>query len=161
MPNENYRYKLLKTFWGTARQAGVNEDDARAFVQSVYPGKRLSRMTLDELDRVVCEFIKTTGIDFNMPVKKKNRKLRVQFSRDNRLELATPGQVELIDNYADALELQDFHLLSIMNRAGAKVGEPLTLKVAQNMIEGMKKMLDRGWKPKVRAEIDYQNVTWN
>ena len=155
----DYRYKLLKTFWYTARLKGVSQDNARAFVESVYPGKRLSRMTVDELERVTREFIKVHRVDVSMPVKKVKRK-KSQY-RDHRVELATPEQIDLIDNYADALGLQDFHLESLMYRAGAQFGEPMTLRVAQNMIEAMKKMLQRGWKPKIKKEINYKNVAWN
>lgn len=155
----DYRIKLLKTFWYTARQAGVSEDDARAFVQSVYPGKRLSRMTVDELERVVRDFIKTNGIDVSMPLKKTKKKNALY--RDNRVELATPGQIDLIDNYADALNLKDSHMEALMYRAGGRFGVPMSVKVAQNMIEAMKKMLARDWKPKIKKENRVENVTWH
>ena len=154
----NYRYKLLKTFWYTAKQAGVSEENARAFAQAIYPGKRLSRMTVDELERVTRDFIAVHRVGVSMPRKKSKREKSP--SRNSRVELATPEQIDLIDNYADALGLQDFHLESLMYRAGSRYGEPMTLKVAQNMIEAMKKMLSRGWKPKVTKEIKYDNVTW-
>ena len=129
MPNDDFRYKLLKTFWHTARQAGVEEENARAFAQGIYPGKRLSTMTVDELERVTREFIKVHRVDVNMPVKKIKPK-KVLY-RERRLELATARQLDLIDNYADELGLQNIHIEALMRRAGAKFGEPLTLKVAQ------------------------------
>jgi hypothetical protein len=158
----DYRIKLLRAFWLAVGQAGVTEDDARAFAQGVYPEKRLSTMTTDELEFVCRQFIKVHRINISMPVKKvKPKKV---FYRDHRLELATPSQLDLIDNYADELSLQSFHLEALMRRAGAKFGEPLTLKVAQNMIEGMKKMLQRGWKPRQTENTSIEqveHVTWH
>lgn len=159
MSATEYRRKLLNTFWLTANKAGVNQDDARAFAQSVYPGKRLSQMTVDELERVTKEFINIHRVDVRMPAKRNKRQR--SFNWDNRLERATSKQIDLIDNYAEALGLQDFHLEKLMYRAGAKFGEPLTLKVAQNMIEGMKKMLARNWKPKKTKEPRVEHVTWH
>jgi len=150
---------LLRAFWLTARQAGVNEENARAFAQSLYPGKRLSTMTNDELERVTREFIKIHRVDINMPVKKVKPKKVVYSNR--RIELATARQLDLIDNYADELGLQNAHLEALMSRAGCEFGKPLTLKVAQNMIEAMKKMLERGWKPKITTGTREEQVTWH
>ena len=155
---KNYRYKLISTFWLVANRAAVDQDNARAFVQSVYPRKSLSKLTIDELYRVVSEFIKTTGADVHMP---KRPKKKFTPRSNNRLEWASPAQIELIENYADALNLEDFHLEALRLRAGGEKFERPTKKQAQNMIEAMKEMLKRDWKPKIAKKESHEDVTWH
>lgn len=156
---ENYRNKLIKTFWLTAHRSGVSEDEARSFVSSIYPGKSLSKLVEDELVRVVGEFIKTTGAPVRMP-KRPGRKKWTR-ARIDRQENASSSQIALIDNYADALELDEIHLEAMRQRAGGKKYARLTRGEAQKMIEAMKAMLGRGWKPKTKKEHDIGKVTWH
>ncbi len=153
IPDKQYRLKLIKTFWLIAHQ--ITEENARAVVESMYKSPRISILQTYQLEAVVAELIRTSGLDIGMP----NRQAKASNDRFNQppptpgtnlREDATPQQMALINQLANDLDLPDSVLVSQMekmNRADGNEG-PLSLRAAQNLIEGFKKMKKRNWQPK-------------
>lgn len=158
---EDYRYKLIKTFWFCARKAGVTKEQASDFVFSLYR-KGLSRLTLDELESTVKQFIDTTGAKVYMP--KKTIKKRKKGVVLDRFEVASPGQLEKIEILAEAMGLSDSIIFTQLKKMGWVPGTPIGKIAAQKTIEAFKSMAQRGWKPRERLKIRIpraNSIAWN
>ncbi len=118
----------------------------------MYKSPRISTLQTYQLEAVIAELLKTSRLDISMP----NRKAKGSKDRFNQpppkpgtnlREDATPSQLALINQFANDLNLSDSVLvrqMKKMNRADGNEG-PLSLRAAQNLIEGFKKMKERNW----------------
>lgn len=162
---DSYRYKLIKTFWYTARETGLCNELANDFVSANFPGKSLSKLTIDELEVCVKELIKTSRLDIRMPwktVKKKNQQQHTAIKgTSEHFQPASVRQLQKIDRLAEQIGLHEGHILKLAKKFGHIIG-PFSVQITQKLIECMKDMIRRGWKPDDKeAEEIPENVTWN
>ena len=147
MSDSEYRNKLNRTFWLIANKIGV--DNAKNFARSLY-NKRISQLTVDEYEDIVRELIRYSKVDVTMPKRYKSKRRPVELPDSD--DLASPKQVEKINQLADAIGLDDNSLVKIqMKMSGGEICR-LTVPIAQKIIECLKSMKKRGWKPTKQKE---------
>jgi hypothetical protein len=158
---DDYRYKLIKTFWLTVKKAGISKENADAFVVGKN-GKSLKLLTIDELEDTVGELIQVTKASVYMPNKPKSRKKKSVVK--GRIELATSAQMDKIELLASTLGLSDNGVFRILQQMGWEPDTPISLVPAQKTIEVLKSMKERGWIPKKQRTYKIpgdNSLAWN
>jgi hypothetical protein len=157
MTADNYRYKLIKTWFLTLNKAGMDKEMGDDFLQSIYPAKSISRLTSDELYNVLYNLIKKTGLDIGIPKRPQKPHKKKAWNKhrdlDDRTELATPGQLDKIDIMSKKIGLSDNAILELMIKMGWKPGTQIGKIAAQSTIECLKAMIKKNWKP-TRQQIE-------
>ena len=152
MTTDEYRLTLLKIFWSvvnkyTGKQFGYE------FAESLYPdkvssfpAKGISSLTVDELRTVVAGLCEKSGANYTVPVWKKEKKK----GKANNMEgWATDGQLDRIKIMAADIGLSRDALRNLAKKmnGGNEVKGKCPIKVAQKMLNALKGMKVRGWKP--------------
>jgi len=160
--NKNLRIKLIATFWLAAREAGIKKEFADSFVLSCRfsNGKSLSKLTVDELQSVVSEFLKVCNVNVKMPTQTSRRNPK---ERPSRIEIASSGQLKKIDDLAAELDMPDYAVVALLERCGHLISNQISKTTAQKTIEALKAMKERGWKPNKPAssQKNDDDIIWN
>ncbi len=158
----DYRYKLMKTFWFAVKQTGMTEDEARAFAWAKYQ-KRISMLTEDQLYERTVELAKIHHLDIGIPKRPQKKKTWYKKARNpgDRLELASLEQMEMIGEMAGKIGLSDAGIFVFLKKMGWVPGTPVGLIPAQKTIEAFKAMWKRGYKPKKQTIYIPKGVAWN
>ena len=140
------RVKLIRTWYWLVGQAGISEDDWRAFLEGLYKKDRLHLLTTDELKQAVDEMVAKTGIELRKPAPpaKAAKEANVVIRNGRIIELPSKGQLASIEYYADKMQMSQETLQHMIKKSG---GDPaLSLMTARTLIEILKAMHSRGWK---------------
>jgi hypothetical protein len=162
MTNKQWRKKLLATWWGIARFIGTENTWAythKCYPDKIqeYPGKGLTRLTIDELETVVRGLVNMSGGQYNMPVKKTKTRGRWVPYDEKLKEPSSPGQTAKINKLANELNITDKYLVGIAEKAiGRSLADgEMTNTEAQKVIEALKHIKKRRQKTGLQMKIPY------